>query len=490
MFRAIHDGRIRFLWVMATNPAVSLPDSGFVREALARCPTVVVSEVIADSDTARFADVLLPALAWGEKDGTVTNSERCISRQRALFPPPGEARADWRILCDVAARLGWGEDFAFARPADVFREYAAMTKLAVSRGKLLDLTDMADIGDWEYEAMKPFQWGGEHPLKYGFPTPSGKAQLVALSPPEAAAEEEFPLRLNTGRYRDQWHTMTRTGLSPTLSQHRREPLLEVHPLDAAARGLHDGGLARVLSAHGAAVFRVAFDDAQRPGEIFVPMHWADAMSGEGRCNRLPGPATDPVSGQPGFKNVAARIEPVRPEWRAFLATREARDPPELLYWTRARVAGGWLLELAGEDAVDVDALLPQGERLEVADRARGMRRIAVRGKDGLLEAALFVTRSGELPPREWVADQLGGGEASAVELLAGRPSTPLPDRGPVVCVCHGIGENAIVEAVSAGAGTVAAVGEATCAGTNCGSCRPAIARLLDAALSIEREAAE
>ncbi|MCB2060148.1 MAG: molybdopterin-dependent oxidoreductase, partial [Novosphingobium sp.] len=479
-----------FLWVMATNPAVSLPDSGFIREALARCPTVVASEVIADTDTTRLADILLPALAWGEKDGTVTNSERCISRQRALFPAPGEARADWRILCDVATRLGWGEDFAFARPADVFREYATMSALAGRHGKMFDLTDKADISDWDYEAMKPFQWGGEHPLKDGFPTPSGKAQLVPVSPPVEASDKNFPLRLNTGRYRDQWHTMTRTGLSPTLSQHRREPLLEVHPLDAAAQGLHDGGLARVLSARGTAVFRVALDDRQRPGEIFVPMHWTDAMSGEGRCNRLPGPATDPVSGQPGFKNIAARIEPVQPEWRAFLVTREVPGTPELLYWTRARVAGGWLFELAGEGAVDCDALLPEGERLEAADKARGMRRIAVRGKDGSLEAALFVTRSGELPPREWVASRLGDDEASPAELLAGRPSTPLPDRGPVVCVCHGIGEHEIVEAAGAGAETVAAVGEATCAGTNCGSCRPAIARLIEAALSMEREAAE
>ena len=490
MFRAIHEGRIKFLWVMATNPAVSLPDSGFIREALARCPTVVVSEVIADTDTARFADIALPALAWGEKDGTVTNSERCISRQRALFPAPGEARADWRILCEVAGRLGWGEEFSFDKPADVFREFAAMTALTASHGKLFDLTEKADIGDWDYEAMKPFRWGGEHPLKGGFPTPSGKAQLIAVTPPAPAADEKFSLRLNTGRYRDQWHTMTRTALSPTLSQHRREPLVEVHPLDAAAQGLRDGGLARVLSAQGETVFRVSFDEAQRRGEIFVPMHWSDAMSGEGRCNRLPGQGTDPVSGQPGFKNIAARIEAVEPEWRAFLVAREVPEMPDLLYWTRARVAGGWLIELAGEGAIDVDSLLPQGERLEAADPARGMRRIAVRGPDGSLEAALFLTRSGELPPREWVASRLGDGEASPAELLAGRPSQPLPNRGPVVCVCHGVGVNEIVEAAEAGAGTVAAIGEATCAGTNCGSCRPAIARLLETALSLEKEAAE
>ena len=494
MFRAVHDGRIKFLWVMATNPAVSMPDANFVREALARCPTVVVSDVIADTDTARLAHIRLPALAWGEKDGTVTNSERRVTRQRALFAAPGPIdsgpRADWRIVCDVAARMGWGEAFAFPSPAAVFREYAAMTALALRHGKLLDLTGQANISDWDYAAMKPFQWGGAHPLAARYPTPSGKARLVAVSPPEVRADAAFPLRLNTARYRDQWHTMTRTGLSPTLSQHRREPCLEVHPADALAYDLSGAGLARVTSPQGAAIFRVTVSDGQRRGEVCVPMHWTDQLSGEGRSNRLPGQLADPVSGQPAFKNTLARIEPVQPEWSAFLVSRAAIAPEGLLYWTGARVAGGWLYELAGDGAVDVDTLLPPGERLEVGDIARGMRRIAVRGESGALNAALYVTRSGALPPRDWAAAQLGLGEAAPAELLAGRPSIPAPERGAIVCVCHGVGEHAITAAARAGAATVAAIGAATCAGTNCGSCRPAIARLLEAALTLDKEAAE
>jgi assimilatory nitrate reductase catalytic subunit len=491
MFRAVHDGRIKFLWVMATNPAVSMPDSTFVREALARCPTVVVSDVMADTDTGRFAYIRLPALAWGEKDGTVTNSERRVSRQRPLFPPPGAIdsgpRADWRIVCDVAARMGWGEAFSYSKPAAIFREYAAMTALAGKHGKLLDLTDYAAIGDWDFQAMKPFQWGGAHPLAGRFPTPSGKARLVAVAPPVPAVDTRFPLRLNTGRYRDQWHTMTRTGLSPTLSQHRREPLLEVHPLDAA--GLTHGGLARVVTAQGEAVFRVEFSQGQRRGDIFVPMHWTDVMAGEGRCNHLPGQATDPFSGQPGFKLTPARIEPVEPQWRAFLASAEEVVPLGLLAWSRARIKGGWLYELAGDGPVDADALLPEGARLEAADHAHGMRRIAVRGSDGELRAALFVTRSGQLPSREWVAGQLGVIEACSFELLAGRPRAPQPDRGPIVCVCHGVGEKEIAYAAVAGATCVETVGKATSAGTNCGSCRPAIARLLEAARNLQMDAA-
>jgi assimilatory nitrate reductase catalytic subunit len=477
MFQAVHDGRIRFLWVMATNPAVSMPDAGSVREALARCETVVVSDVIADTDTARFAHVCLPALAWGEKDGTVTNSERQISRQRALFSPPGMARADWDIVAEVGRRLGHDAAFGFSCAADVYREYAAMTALAVRHGKVLDLTPHARIDDAAYEAMPPFRWGGRHPLAARFPTPSGKARLIAVSPAVADIDPAFPLRLNTGRYRDQWHTMTRTGLSPTLSQHRREPLLEVHRSDADKAGLADRGLARVVSPSGAALFRVAVTDAQRIGEVFVPMHWTDAMAGEGRGNRAVHQRVDPISGQPGFKNSPARVEAYLPEWRAFLVTDDD-IAPDSAWWVRSRIPGGHLFELAGDDTVDVDALLPPGQQIEAADEARGMRRIAVIAPDGTLRAALFLTRAGTLPDRDWMIGQLGRTDGAPLEWLAGRPMTPGADRGPIVCVCHGIGANQIRAAAQDGAATVEAIGAATCAGTNCGSCRPAIARLL------------
>ncbi len=489
LFRAVHDGRIRFLWVMATNPAVSMPDAGFVREALARCETLVVSDIIADTDTARRAHIRLPALGWGEKDGTVTNSERRISRQRALLPAPGQARADWDILCDFARRMGWGKAFTFTSPADIFREYAAMTALAPRHGKALDLSHLAGLQDADYAELEPRLWGGPHPLRQRFSHGDGKARLIQVETPGIAdGDPRFPLRLNTGRYRDQWHTMTRTGLSPTLSSHRREALLEVHPADAARYGLADGGLARVTTAAGSAVFRLACVETQRPGDLFVPMHWTDAMAGEARANRLPLSEVDPVSGQPGFKNTPARVAPVVPDWRAFLVSREPVAVPPVLYWSRSRVAQGWLYELASGGEIDPDAFLPAGDRSEAADLKRGMRRIAVRGKDGLLEAALFLTRTGDLPPREWVSAQLGQA-GQPLELLAGRPAAPAPDRGPIVCVCHGVGANEIAATACAGAASIETVGKATGAGTNCGSCRPAIARLIGQALQTGQEAA-
>ncbi len=484
MFRAIHDGRIKFLWVMATNPAVSMPDASFVREALARCPTVVVSEVMADTDTARLAHIRLPALGWAEKDGTVTNSERRISRQRAILPAPGQARADWRILCNVAARLGHGAAFTHTSPADVYREYAAMTALAVRHGKVLDLTATAAISDDEFEAMEPFQWGGRFPLAERYSTPTGRAQLVAVAPPQKQADADYPLRLNTGRYRDQWHTMTRTGLSPKLSQHRREPLVEVHGRDAATAGLVDGALATVTTPQGASIYRVCVTSDQAPGQVFVPMHFTDTNSGGGRTGRLVHALSDPVSGQPAFKDMAARAEPFSPEWRGFLVSRQAAAP-QAAYWAQSRIEGGWLTELAGLGAVDVDSLLPAGMRSQVSDLGKGMQRIAVQLGDGSLAAILYLTRQGALPDRGWIVRQFCGDAGPMVELLAGRPAQPQEDHGAVVCLCHDIGARQIAAAVRGGASTVAQVGACTRAGTNCGSCRPLLARLIEQNLSLE-----
>ena len=475
MFEAIADGRIKAVWIMATNPMVSLPDAGAARDALANCPFVVVSDCIADTDTSAFAHVRLPALGWGEKDGTVTNSERRISRQRAFLASPGEAKSDWWALAEVAKRMGWASAFDFTGPAAIFAEFAAMTRFENDGSRLLRIDTPAD-----YDAMAPTLWGGAQPFADGrYPTLDGKARMLAVEPEPVADDPAFPFHLNTGRYRDQWHTMTRTGLSPRLSQHRRAPLVEIHPDDARAFGLADGGLARITTASGDSIYRVALHDGQRRAELFVPIHWADRTATLGRTGRLPGKARDPLSGQPGFKNTPARIEAVAPAWSGFLVSRDEPGTPLCDHWTRIRVPGGWLIELAG--AGDPDALLPllpTGETAEVRDRGRGSLR-AVAIDDGRLTAALFIVRDGSLPPRDWLLGQLVSAVASPVELLAGRSATPQPDRGPIVCVCFDIGLNTIVTAIaSQRLVSVEAVGEALNAGTNCGSCRPAIANLL------------
>ena len=482
MFRAVGDGRIKALWVTATNPAVSLPDAGRVRAALAACPFVVVSDVVADTDTARLAHVRLPAAAWGEKDGTVTNSERMVSRQRAFLPLPGEARPDWWIVAQVAARMGWGDAFDYAHPAQIWREHAGLSAYENAGVRRFDLQAHAGIDDAAYDDLDPFRWA-ETPFADGrFPPPDGRARLVPVVQQVVAASAHWPMTLNTGRYRDQWHTMTRTGRSPRLARHREEPLVEIHPADAALLGIADRALVRVSTAQGDSLFRATLSETQRVGDLFVPIHWTDATANGGRTGLLPRGFTDPHSGQPGFKSTPTRVEAVAVDWRGFLIVAgEALDLPACLWATRISVAAGTLFELAGiGDPTEFVASLPVGDRIEANDPARGTRRIAVL-KEGCLAAVLFQTRGAELPPRDWLIGQLLQPHGHAV--LAGRGPGITIDRGPIVCVCFDVGLNTLIAAMAEQCLTdVAAVGSALQAGTNCGSCRPAITRLLGNAL--------
>ncbi len=482
LFRAVNEGKIKVIWIMATNPAVSMPDAGFVRAALAKCPLVIVSDIIADTDTAKLAHIRLPALGWGEKDGTVTNSERVISRQRAIFDAPGETRADWSIIADVARRMGYA-GFDWQSNTDVFDEFAAMTRYRNDGQRALFLQSPPD-----YASMEPFQWGGTSPFADGrYSHPNGRARIVQVEPLPDDRDPNFPLTLNTGRYRDQWHTMTRTGLSPRLSQHRREPLLEVNPQDTSAFGVSDKGLARISSARGEVIFRVCATEDQRPGDVFIPMHWTDQMGNTGSSNLAVVGLPDLISGQPGLKKSPVRIEPVDPEWRGFLVTRCKPMIAADVLWTGSRVPHGWIIELAGYGAIDVASFLPEGDQIESFDAARGTRRIAVRSANDTLEAALYITRAGQLPDRVWIAAQLGAHSIIAPELLAGRPMTLQTDRGPIVCVCFDVGANTITQAITDQHLTsVEAVGCALKAGTNCGSCRPAIAELVQKTATIAR----
>ena len=480
LFRELGQGRIKALWIMATNPAVSMPDAGSVREALATCPFVVVSDVIAETDSSVHAHVRLPAAAWGEKDGTVTNSDRTISRQRALFPLPGEAQPDWWIIKEVGRRMGWKTAFAYDRPAEIWREHCRLSHYENHGQRLFALPGRASGGNAEYDAMQPFRWGGTPFADGRFPTPDGRARLVPVA--QKALPEplrDWPMMLNTGRYRDHWHTMTRTGLAPKLARHREEPLVEVHPDDAHRLNLTDGGLARVGTPQGTSLYRVAVSPGQRPGELFVPIHWTDKTASGGRTGLLPRPLTDPYSGQPGFKRTPASIAAVTTRWCGFaILSGEASAVPDCLWATRIAVPGGWLWEVAGDgDPAVLEAMLPKGQRIEATDPARGSRRVAVITGDHLA-AVLFLTERGELPGRDWLIAQLSTPEV-APTILAGRAPGAQVERGAIVCACFDIGMRTIVTAIrDQQLADVASIGAALGAGTNCGSCRPALARLL------------
>jgi assimilatory nitrate reductase catalytic subunit len=486
LYAALAEGRIGALWIMATNPAVSLPDGTAVRDALARAPFVAVSEVSRRSDSAAYAHVRLPALAWAEKSGTVTNSERVISRQRAILPAPGEARPDWWIVSQVAQRLG-ATGFDWDGPAAIFREHAAVTGLARPSRRAFDLSGLARISDASYAALVPTRWpvpaAGPGSARFfaAGDTLAPRARLVP-TPFRAPVEDvspAFPLRLLTGRLRDQWHTMTRTGSVPRLMAHSPEPTLTLHPADAGR--LQAGMLVEASSARGRAVFRLALEEGQRRGTAFAPMHWTAQLAPAARVNTLLAPHADPVSFQPELKNAAIAVAPYDAAWHAFLLARHRLPADVAPYCAAVAIEGGWRHELAGQDAPEA-AFASLLARLGVPATARfedpgaGLFRAAAL-RDGVLVGALLLGPDAVLPPRDWLSSLMAGGALPAEDraaLLAGqRAGGPPPS--PLVCACHGVTRAAIEDC---GAPDVAAVGAATRAGTGCGSCRPEIAALL------------
>jgi assimilatory nitrate reductase catalytic subunit len=498
LFEAVESGQVRWLWIMGTNPLVSLPQADRFRQALARCGQVIVSDCVRDTDTTALAHVLLPALAWGEKSGTVTNSERRISRQRAFLPAPGQARADWWALCQVARRLGFG-GFDYASDAAIFDEYARLSARAGGAGRDFDIGGLAGLDAAAYDALEPVQWPVPAATRQGtarlcadgrFYTPGGRARMLACASRRDghAPDAAYPLILNTGRVRDHWHTLTRTGKSARLSGHIAEPRVDVSPADAGRLGLADGGFARVESRHGSLVTRVAIDDGLRVGEVFLPMHWGRAFSSTGPADALVDALRDPMSGQPQFKLTPVRVVPVALPWRAMLLTRAPLRPEGVDYFARARVAGGWRYRIAAATApADVRAWAgslagPSSARwqwLDYADPAGDCRALALDGERAML--ALFAGADLDWLADDWLAgrfDQPFDGAARRA-LLAGLPAEPGADPGRTVCACFQVRINTLVEAIAAqGLDSPQAIGAALRAGTNCGSCVPELRQIL------------
>ena len=498
MFRAVEDGRIKALWIIHTNPAVTLPEADRVRDAIAGCDFVVVSDITGATDTARLAHVLLPAAAWAEKDGTVTNSDRTISRQRAVLPAPGAARPDWDILAEVGRRMGFARAFDYESPAEIFREYAALSGIAGRFGRDFDICGLSDLSDAGYAALAPTRWpvtasrqGGRFFADGRFYHADGKAKFlpVTAKAPAAATSAEFPFRLNTGRIRDQWHTMTRTGLSARLSAHLAEPFLDIHPADAARLGIGAADLVEVKNLHGRAILRARITDAVRVGEVFAPMHWTGETAPSARIDALVPGVCDPVSGQPESKAAVVDVQRLGAKWYGFAVSSRA-FAPRADYWALARTDAGYRAELAGRDTVadweaEALALFGAGDVSVFEDRARGTARIAV-SDGGRLVSALFVAAEPVAAMRDYLANLPG---TAGDGVLTGLPPVGRPDPGPTLCSCFGVGVNTIVTAIEAeGLMDVEAVGAALQAGTNCGSCRPEIAALL--ARVQMREAAE
>lgn len=465
LFDAIARGEVKAVWIMGTNPAVSLPDSHAVCQALGRCPLVIVSEVMNDTDTSRFAHIRFPALAWGEKDGTVTNSERRISRQRAFLPAPGEAKPDWWIVAQVAKQLGYGEAFAWQHPHEIFCEHAALTAFENDGARALNLHDLATLTHEEWERLEPWQWpGGDFPCR----------NIVPVNPLShgATVSALYPLILNSGRIRDQWHTMTRTGYVARLMQHIAEPFVEVCPADAVRFSLCDGQLARISSPRGVMVARVRISDAQREGNAFAPMHWNAAFARQGKVNALVEGRCDPVSGQPESKQTAVRIQPWQPVWQGELYAREGLEMPASVYWwrkaSRLTVACdkpllSWVMEYASGRGWQLQ-VAQTGERSSVLAWHEGQLMLGFWEGTALPALAHTVIEAAFHSPPVLPAERHA--------LLNGQSVGKAMDPGRIICSCFSVGEEAIREAIAGGCDSVTALGAKLRCGTNCGSCVP------------------
>ena len=496
MFEAIGRGEIKALWVIGTNPAVSLPDADAARAALNKLELFVISENVRSNDTVSSgAHVLLPAQAWGEKSGTVTNSERRISRQRAFLAPPGETRPDWWIISEVAKRLGFAAAFDFKSAADVFREHAGLSAFENAGSRDFDIGGLSSLSDEAFDALEPVLWparrGEAEPQKRffadgGFFANDHKARFIAPEIPALRGETTAgrPLRLNTGRIRDQWHTMTRTGLSPRLGQHLPEPFVEVHPADAIRFGVADGGFARIVTDYGQCILKVVVSERQQRGMLFAPIHWSEANASAARVGALVAPFADPFSGQPESKATPASITPYEYVFRGFALSRVPLQLPPQPWWARVTVNGGYGYLLA--DNADLArwqswfGALAGGELAEYRDFGGGVFRAAWFADDRI-EACLFLGPARDAGDWDAVktlfaAESLGDDQRRM--LLSGKSADGLASAGPIVCACFGVGRTTICDAIAAGAGSAADIGAQLKAGTNCGSCIPELKRLI------------
>jgi len=517
MFEAAARGEIKALWIACTNPAQSMPDQATVRRALERCELVILQEAFAHTATARYADYLLPAATWGEKEGTVTNSERRISRVRPAVPAAGEARADWRIVRDIAARvdagLGRAPRLVANGPEDLWKEHREAT-----RGRDLDISGLSWITlDTEGPQQWPYVNGSTARLYTDgrFATPDGRARFISrpYTPPAEAASASHPFALTTGRMRDQWHGMSRSGSVPRLFAHEGKPVVRIHPGDAARRKLAEGELVHVRSRRGEVVLQLKLDENLPLAGADVAMHWGDEfIGGQLGINAVTQAAFCPDSKQPELKFSAVAIEPADLPWRLSACAWVApADGPRLREQLRALMPRfgyahclpepargeevGWAFEGACAEAPGAELVeelagalgLNSPAVLRYADAQRGRLRLLQLEGDDLQAAPLrALLRVGQHEEGAWLVDLWRARTpASSVGrwlLSPGAPPTNTAPASPQVCNCFDVREDVIRFTLSRCSGSPAErlaqlQAEKRC-GTQCGSCLPTLRRLV------------
>lgn len=485
LFDALARGEIKVLWIIATNPVVSMPDNQAVREALADCPCVIVSDITADSDVAQYADLLLPAAGWGEKQGMVTNSERRLSRQRRFLSPPGEAKADWQAVCDVGsllcAKLGAKDGFAFDSEAAVFREFAALSGINRDSPLKFDLSAYQTMSDEDYQNWAPTQWGGESPYRNKqFSYPDGKARFIAVEQGATGTNVENQAGLwwlNTGRQRDQWHTMTRTGHIEKLSGSEVEPTVYLNALSAQRLEVTNGEFLSLRHAERdhALLAKVAVDESLSLGQLFMSMHWAGVYAGGSQVNAAVCAEVDPISGQPAFKSSLVRAS------KANIATFGlyiGKNPPPVTSAYRAYQhqdkVGIW--RFASEEPISLEVLSRSNSKYVTWQLPQGWIGIEIAAEslstgltEGKVESILLSS------PTPLNADY------QALSVLIGQPvqwqalmQAAFATRvSQLVCSCLRVTDVQIEQAIAKqGVSNLVQLQSQLKCGTNCGSCVP------------------
>ncbi|WP_309227448.1 nitrate reductase [Zooshikella harenae] len=505
LFDAIATGKIKAVWIMATNPVVSLPNTKLVETALQACPFVVVSDCMMETDTNQYANIRLPAASWGEKSGTVTNSERRISRQRSLKKPSGEAKPDWWIITEVAKKMGFNQAFNFKNEVEIFKEYAQLTAYKNNGSRDLDLSAFKHLTDDEYNNLAPIQW----PVTFSnqltpnqltknkrffddgqFYTPSKKAQFIAVQfkPPASKVNTNFPFILNTGRIRDQWHTMTRTSLAPRLSTHIPEPFINIHPVDAYKQQIINFELARITSSQGTVIARACISEEVKPGQVFMPIHWTHVLSSNGQIGKLINSHVDPLSGQPESKFTPVTLSPWNYQCEAIIITKQNIQVEEKFeYWVKQNIKNGYLYRVASQQSVKkmLNFLLTQlntlqsCSRLEFYDSSAQQHRYSFI-QNQQLQACFFIVPRLNQNDFTWLNEILTTNIHVHIQqsLLSGN-AIDQSAQGKIICACKQVGDKTICNAINKHhLETVKAVGSVTQAGSVCGSCIPEIETLL------------
>lgn len=312
MFKALDEGKLKAIWIMCTNPVTSLPNARLVEQALKKAKFVVVQEISNKPETLAFADVILPAAAWAEKEGTMTNSERRISYLNKIVEPPGEALPDSEILCRFAQKMGY-KGFDFENAAEIYAEHARLTaKTNIDiNGLSHDIIKEQGSVQWPYKKKAKSKGTERLFTERSFYTQSNKAIIHAVpdDQPSEKTDSAYPFILTTGRIRDQWHTMSKTGKVNKLNQHLKEAFVEINPADASALQLKEGDVAVIRSRRGETRVKAKITSQIKKGVIFIPMHWGKILGSDlQRANNITNDLVDPVSKEPDFKYCAVSVQ--------------------------------------------------------------------------------------------------------------------------------------------------------------------------------------